>query len=761
MTLWDPAGGGTVLAPLDWRRYAQTVWVDDALPTGSTPSGESWVWVSANPNPVRGTKAHQSPVTAGEHQHLFTGATATLAVGVGDVLFCYVYLDPANPPRMVMLKWNDGASFEHRAYWGENLSTNGTNGTNSRRFMGPLPPAGQWVRLETPAFAVGLEGTTVSGMAFDLYDGGATWDSAGVRKGSESPEASAALARQLFVPGAEQGATLSRSIGEQTPAVPGQAGLGLGRQYHQDALGTAERVSGRGAGGAGGASSSDYVTDAWGNLLVNAGSAVSGGSGGSGGVGLSDNPFVFGGGLGYWQEPDLGLTYVRARWLDTTTGQWLSVDPVEGEPRYSYVRNRPTISTDPSGTNPPKTVGQNLYDLWWNNPVGPWIDKHLLNGGASHFGQVWGEYETGQTSLGNLLLTGLWESGKLVVLAVSIETVGAAVITGATGAAATGAAAKASALTIEREVAKGVVEETAKVAAREAAKAAARQSLAHYAQGAVANVLVAAPITLAISVVSGKSVDWGSEAISELIDGALQTSLISRGSALLKALMSVKVRSGQVGQRLLTQNMGLNRKLMQGAEAFAKTKAGRKLGYFSGEATDLSFHSEKAFDPDKVVEEAQHRQWATLTKVLSKNAVEIGGRYSIRFKAQPFNEILVGPLKGWKYLPAKIFIQPVRGKGIPLPDEGAIMKALVRLTGVDTKALGTASSIPAELAEKYEPAYTLNVLSWIWKGPQGQFIYQEGGLLKDIQSASELAFSLSLRPSAQLIQADINYYRKR
>jgi RHS repeat-associated protein len=53
--------------------------------------------------------------------------------------------------------------------------------------------------------------------------------------------------------------------------------------------------------------------------------------------------------LGYWQEPDLSLNYVRARWLDPQTGSWLSVDSVPTEPRYRYVSNMPTMRVDPSG----------------------------------------------------------------------------------------------------------------------------------------------------------------------------------------------------------------------------------------------------------------------------------------------------------------------------------------------------------------------------------------------------------------------------
>ena len=50
---------------------------------------------------------------------------------------------------------------------------------NSRRFMGPLPAVGKWVRLEVPASLVGLEGRTLNGMAFALFNGRAAWDHAG------------------------------------------------------------------------------------------------------------------------------------------------------------------------------------------------------------------------------------------------------------------------------------------------------------------------------------------------------------------------------------------------------------------------------------------------------------------------------------------------------------------------------------------------------------------------------------------------------
>ncbi len=157
-------------------------WVDGALPAGAVAGadgGDSWTWTNSNPSTFAGSLANVSIHAAGEHEHFFSGATATLHIDVGDVMFAYVYLDPANPPTEVMLQWNDGASWNHRAYWGADTVTDGADRTVSRYYAGSLPALGQWVELEVPASAVGLEDTNVAGMAFTLYGGGAMWGTAG------------------------------------------------------------------------------------------------------------------------------------------------------------------------------------------------------------------------------------------------------------------------------------------------------------------------------------------------------------------------------------------------------------------------------------------------------------------------------------------------------------------------------------------------------------------------------------------------------
>ncbi|HXT40172.1 MAG TPA: hypothetical protein VN887_09125, partial [Candidatus Angelobacter sp.] len=178
----NQATSDPVMVTVNNASPANTVWMDDAIPAGAwtgADGGDAWNWISSNPAPFFGTRAHQSSLTPGIHYHYFSEATAVLTVNSGDTLFTYAYLDPANPPREIMLQWFDGSSWDHRVYWGENLIPWGTDGTSSQRPMGALPAAGQWVRLAVQASAAGLEGRTLSGMNFILYDGRASWDYTG------------------------------------------------------------------------------------------------------------------------------------------------------------------------------------------------------------------------------------------------------------------------------------------------------------------------------------------------------------------------------------------------------------------------------------------------------------------------------------------------------------------------------------------------------------------------------------------------------
>jgi hypothetical protein len=108
-------------------------------------------------------------------------------IAAGDRLFTYIYLDSENLPTQIMLQFKLGNSWDHRAYWGASKLSWGVEGTNSRRYMGNLPDADRWVRLEIPANAVGLENSEINGIAFTLFDGRATWAHTGKFAAGPSP----------------------------------------------------------------------------------------------------------------------------------------------------------------------------------------------------------------------------------------------------------------------------------------------------------------------------------------------------------------------------------------------------------------------------------------------------------------------------------------------------------------------------------------------------------------------------------------------
>jgi len=198
----------------------EIVLVDDEAPDGAKLEGDSpWEWVEA-PRPVFSGKRATFRKGTALTQHFFTDAARPATIREDDVLFAHVFPDANDPPRTVMLQWNDGA-WEHRAYWGEDLVPWGKDGTASRRRMGELPEPGRWARLEVTASDVGLApGAKVSGFAFTQVGGSVYWDRAGVASLSAVPaRARVSLAEwEAWAPGDERVPADVR----EAAAVPGE-----------------------------------------------------------------------------------------------------------------------------------------------------------------------------------------------------------------------------------------------------------------------------------------------------------------------------------------------------------------------------------------------------------------------------------------------------------------------------------------------------------------------------------------------------------
>jgi len=109
-----------------------------------------------------------------------TPAAEPLVIHEGDKLFAWVYLDPANPPEVVQLQFNN-SDWNHRARWGANKAHAPNLSGAGNHEAGPLPPLGEWVKLEVDAATVGLApGDRVNGWAFTQFGGSVYYDHAGV-----------------------------------------------------------------------------------------------------------------------------------------------------------------------------------------------------------------------------------------------------------------------------------------------------------------------------------------------------------------------------------------------------------------------------------------------------------------------------------------------------------------------------------------------------------------------------------------------------
>ena len=163
----------------------ELVWIDDDFPANAKvevhKDNEPNQWITANEGPVFSGKRALRRSGQGIQQVYFKEGAEPLMIAAGDRLFAYVYIDPKDPPKAVMLQFHT-KNWDHRANWGDSdIIPFGEKGTPEKLEMGPLPEAGKWVRLEVEAAALGLKrGTKITGFSFTQFNGTAFWDKAGV-----------------------------------------------------------------------------------------------------------------------------------------------------------------------------------------------------------------------------------------------------------------------------------------------------------------------------------------------------------------------------------------------------------------------------------------------------------------------------------------------------------------------------------------------------------------------------------------------------
>ncbi len=148
---------------------AERVWIGGESPPGAllNVAGKdgTWPWELRDGHRVRRITGAEGTV-----RHSLREAPDELRIGPRDTLFADVFIDPANPPKMLTMAWNRGGGFEGRT-------------------SPALPEPGKWVRLKIPVEATGMRVDTrgISGWQFEQQGGTVYWGAAGVLEAPPEP----------------------------------------------------------------------------------------------------------------------------------------------------------------------------------------------------------------------------------------------------------------------------------------------------------------------------------------------------------------------------------------------------------------------------------------------------------------------------------------------------------------------------------------------------------------------------------------------
>lgn len=149
------------------------IWIEDSLPEGATTTGE-WIWVKDIK--FSGENSHTDGVKTGLHSHSFN-ITNPIKLEETSVIEQYVYLDPKNPPKGIMLKLIPSQGRAIDLYWeGEEEVFAGTTEYIEAWYMGILPEEGKWQKLIINLRELELAPLEISGISFITYDGKSCWD---------------------------------------------------------------------------------------------------------------------------------------------------------------------------------------------------------------------------------------------------------------------------------------------------------------------------------------------------------------------------------------------------------------------------------------------------------------------------------------------------------------------------------------------------------------------------------------------------------
>jgi hypothetical protein len=161
-------------------KSSQAVIVDDALPADSTQEGE-WIWDNALK--FSGASSHTSTPKEGINQSSFN--MKPLKLKEGSYIIQYVYLDPQDPPKGIMMKFNLSDGRQAGVYWEAEEEVFDIKEEEDTWYIGFLPKKGEWVKLDIPVDDIDIQDKELTGISYIYYSGKLWWDYTSIVEGEE------------------------------------------------------------------------------------------------------------------------------------------------------------------------------------------------------------------------------------------------------------------------------------------------------------------------------------------------------------------------------------------------------------------------------------------------------------------------------------------------------------------------------------------------------------------------------------------------
>ena len=173
----------------------ETIWLAENWPEGAivrtSPGGRAeWVTGTTDAPAQAGSRCLDVKAT-GPVQVIATDGEESFRIPATGKLFVNVWLDPADPPKALMVQLRSTA-WNHGAVWGDWAAVPFANTRKitdaAARHVGQLPAAGSWARLAIDLKQMKLEpGTRVTAVAIVQGQGHARWDTIGISTAAPNP----------------------------------------------------------------------------------------------------------------------------------------------------------------------------------------------------------------------------------------------------------------------------------------------------------------------------------------------------------------------------------------------------------------------------------------------------------------------------------------------------------------------------------------------------------------------------------------------